>query len=81
MARWFCSLLVFVLSGLGVAADEGWQEPQDRAFVSLLDGTEQRYVLLRPADYDPARVYDVLIMLHGHGSDRWQFIRQMRRMQ
>lgn len=78
MARWFCCLLVFVLSGLGVTADEVWQEPQDRAFVSRLDGTEQRYVLLLPADYDPARVYDVLIMLHGHGSDRWQFIRQAR---
>jgi len=78
MMRWFCSLLVLVLSGSGLAAEEGWQEPQDRAFVSRLDGTEQRYVLLRPADYDPARVYDVLIMLHGHGSDRWQFIRQAR---
>lgn len=78
MMRWFCSLLVLVLSGSGLAAEEGWQEPQDRAFVSRLDGTEQRYVLLRPADYDPARVYDVLIMLHGHGSDRWQFIRQSR---
>ncbi len=46
--------------------------------MSRLDGTEQRYVLLRPDNHNPSRVSDVLIMLHGHGSDRWQFIRQSR---
>lgn len=76
--RWFWSLLAVVLTGSLMAAEEGWQEPQDRAFVSRLDGTEQRYVLLRPDNHNPAKVSDVLIMLHGHGSDRWQFIRQSR---
>jgi len=76
--RWFWSLLVVVLTGSLMAAEEGWQEPQDRVFVSRLDGTEQRYVLLRPDNHSPAKVSDVLIMLHGHGSDRWQFIRQSR---
>lgn len=78
MMRWFWSLLAVVLTGSLMAAEEGWQEPQDRAFVSRLDGTEQRYVLLRPDNHNPAKVSDVLIMLHGHGSDRWQFIRQSR---
>jgi lysophospholipase L1-like esterase/acetyl esterase/lipase len=78
MMRWFWSLLAVVLTGSLMAAEEGWQEPQDWAFVSRLDGTEQRYVLLRPDNHNPAKVSDVLIMLHGHGSDRWQFIRQSR---
>ncbi|HQE61643.1 MAG TPA: alpha/beta fold hydrolase, partial [Candidatus Latescibacteria bacterium] len=30
------------------------------------------------ADFAPGRQYDVLIALHGHGSDRWQFINDQR---
>lgn len=82
MMRWCWGLFAVVLAvmpgGSGLAAEKGWQDPQDRAFVSRLDGTEQRYVLLRPDNHNPSRVSDVLIMLHGHGSDRWQFIRQSR---
>ena len=54
-------------------------EPRDIAFRADHDGTEQKYVLLPPptATADDAR-RDVLIALHGHGSDRWQFIRQPR---
>lgn len=65
-------------AGTVPAAEDGWQEPQDVAFVSRLDGTEQRFVVLKPQHHHPAQVHDVLIMLHGHGSDRWQFIRQSR---
>lgn len=46
----------------------------DVAFQSTLDGTEQRYVELVPSDAAPSAVRDVVIALHGHGSDRWQFI-------
>ena len=53
-------------------------EPQDIAFRASHDGTAQRYVLLPPpaATNDARR--DMLIALHGHGSDRWQFILQPR---
>jgi len=50
----------------------------DVAFRSNLDGTEQRYVELVPTDAAPNAVRDVVIALHGHGSDRWQFIQQNR---
>ncbi|MEQ1825506.1 MAG: alpha/beta fold hydrolase [Pirellula sp.] len=62
---------LFVTTGL-------CSEPQDIAFTSKLDGTEQRYVELLPDQLDSTKPCDVVIALHGHGSDRWQFIRQTR---
>ncbi len=64
-------LILAAVSAFGV-------EPQDIAFKSSLDGSEQRYVELMPAPFDPLVVHDVMIALHGHGSDRWQFIKDMR---
>jgi lysophospholipase L1-like esterase/enterochelin esterase-like enzyme len=51
---------------------------EDITFVADLDGSEQRYVQVLPAEFDAEQPADVLIALHGHGSDRWQFIRQDR---
>ena len=50
-------------------------EPQikDMAFQSDFDQTEQRYVLIRPGQRSDDAV-DLLVALHGHGSDRWQFV-------
>ncbi|WP_395736416.1 prolyl oligopeptidase family serine peptidase [Prosthecobacter sp.] len=53
-------------------------EPQDIAFKSSLDGTEQRYVELLPESYEYLLACDAVIALHGHGSDRWQFIKDPR---
>ncbi len=53
-------------------------EPQDIAFKSTFDGTEQRYVKLLPDTSDAILAQDVLIAFHGHGSDRWQFIKDPR---
>lgn len=50
----------------------------DIVFIAACDGTEQRYVELLPPHFDAGRHHDVLIALHGHGSDRWQFISDMR---
>ena len=47
--------------------------PTDVAFTATYDGSEQRYVQLLPTDFDPQKQYDVVIALHGHGSDRWQY--------
>lgn len=47
---------------------------EDIAFTACVDGVEQRYVLLLPRAFQPDTPHDVLIALHGHGSDRWQFI-------
>ena len=59
----------------GLAAVLGAAEPRDISFVAAHDQTEQRYVLVLPEAYDPAQPHDLLICLHGHGSDRWQFVR------
>lgn len=63
---------------------------QDIAFTAF-DGTTQRYILLPPTnDSAPRDAHatpsnapgalprDALIALHGHGSDRWQFVRSDR---
>lgn len=50
----------------------------DVSFVAACDGTQQRYVLVLPADFQAAARHDVLIALHGHGSDRWQFVKDPR---
>jgi len=52
--------------------------PQDIVFRAQIDQTEQRYVELLPPGFEPEKPHDVLIALHGHGSDRWQFIQQTR---
>lgn len=52
--------------------------PQDIVFRASLDQTEQRYVERLPPGFEPEKPHDVLIALHGHGSDRWQFIKDMR---
>ncbi|MCO5238454.1 MAG: alpha/beta fold hydrolase [Chitinophagaceae bacterium] len=50
----------------------------DVAFVSGLDGTTQYYVEILPEGFDKEKEYDLLIGLHGHGSDRWQFAKDKR---
>ena len=46
----------------------------DVAFTATYDGSEQRYVRVLPDGFNPAQSNDVLVCLHGHGSDRWQFV-------
>jgi pimeloyl-ACP methyl ester carboxylesterase len=47
--------------------------PVDIAFISTADGTEQRYVLMLPVNFNPKEKHHLMIALHGHGSDRWQY--------
>ncbi len=46
---------------------------EDVAFAAHCDGTTQRYVRMLPKGFNPKIKHHVLIALHGHGSDRWQF--------
>ncbi|MBS0205180.1 MAG: alpha/beta fold hydrolase [Planctomycetes bacterium] len=52
--------------------------PEDLLFKADCDGTDQRYVQVLPDAFDATKPHDVLIALHGHGSDRWQFVRDPR---
>lgn len=61
-------------SGFGLAAESSWQKPVDVQFTAGIDGSVQRYVVMLPASLEPGRPVDLMVLLHGHGSDRWQFI-------
>jgi dipeptidyl aminopeptidase/acylaminoacyl peptidase len=50
-------------------------EPRDIEFKADADGTSQKYVEVRPRDLDPKSPVDLLVVLHGHGSDRWQYLK------
>jgi len=58
------------------AADLG--EPVDVEFKAAVDGSTQKYVEMLPAGFDTSKPHDILIGLHGHGSDRWQYVKQNR---
>ncbi len=55
-----------------------YQEPVDIVFKAELDDTEQRYVIMLPQPFDTLQTHDLAMALHGHGSDRWQYVREER---
>lgn len=71
--RWLglAATLTAIIGGTVLGAD-------DVVFTADFDGSEQRYVQVLPPDFDATADVDVLVALHGHGSDRRQFIRQQR---
>ncbi len=84
MARHRLGMLSRVTAGLIIACSApacGWSQDspgEDVTFVSAVDGTPQKYVRVLPPAFDPDTRHDVLIALHGHGADRWQFVRDER---
>ena len=50
----------------------------DTAFTASADGTTQRYVLRLPSAFDSSEHHDLLITLHGHGQDRWEYATETR---
>ncbi|MCX6909750.1 MAG: alpha/beta fold hydrolase, partial [Verrucomicrobia bacterium] len=67
--------LLLLLAGLGNVFA---QTNIDVAFTATVDGTVQRYVLRLPAGFLTNQSHDLLMALHGHGSDGWQFINDPR---
>ncbi|MBN2577821.1 MAG: NPCBM/NEW2 domain-containing protein [Pirellulales bacterium] len=47
-------------------------------FKAQCDGSAQHYVLVDPKGSRADRPRDLLIVLHGHGSDRWQYVKDPR---
>jgi dipeptidyl aminopeptidase/acylaminoacyl peptidase len=60
------------------AATAGPGEPQDVSFKAKYDDSEQRYVIVLPEGFEPEKPHSLVIALHGHGSDRWQFVKDDR---
>lgn len=73
MRRAFVVCCWFVAACVGGLHAEEGPSPVDVAFKAACDGSEQRYVLIVPPKFVADRPHDVLVALHGHGSDRWQF--------
>jgi pimeloyl-ACP methyl ester carboxylesterase len=51
---------------------------QEVTFTAAVDGTRQLYVIGLPSGFNTDSAHDLLIALHGHGSDRWQYPRDAR---
>ena len=73
----FLIVAFFVLGSYRVRAEEP-NAPRDVEFKAAVDGTAQKYVEIIPKGWTKEKPCDVLIVLHGHGSDRWQYVRAER---
>ena len=60
-----------LLTGVLRAGELG--PPEDVSFRAVVDGSTQRYVLLLPQPFVAEQSHHLMVALHGHGSDRWQF--------
>ena len=58
------------------AADQ--PQTEDVTFTARCDGSKEHYVVLYPPGFQADRPHHLLIGLHGHGSDRWQYIKDPR---
>ena len=76
LVRWLRFAAAAFLVALNHAALA--QAPLDLEFRAKADGSMQSYVEWLPPGFDAATTNDALLAFHGHGSDRWQFIRDAR---
>lgn len=81
MMAWFCKcslLLVLALLGKSTYGQRGQLTWADIRFIADIDATPQYYLESLPPGFDKKKRCDLIIGLHGHGSDRWQFAKDMR---
>jgi predicted esterase len=83
MKKTILALAVLAVLGLGIGI--GWLEmrdssrPKDISFIAACDDTTQRYALVLPKGFRRRQPHDVMIVLHGYGNNRWQFVRDPRK--
>lgn len=72
--------LLFLFASQSIAEDTARHgQIEDISFIANCDGSEQRYVIVHPEPGEThQQTFSMLVVLHGHGSDRWQFIRESR---
>jgi dipeptidyl aminopeptidase/acylaminoacyl peptidase len=72
--------LVLLLGITLFAADTQPSNIKDVSFVATVDKTTQHYMLILPEGFGarPDQPHDMLVALHGHGSDRNQFATAVR---
>jgi dipeptidyl aminopeptidase/acylaminoacyl peptidase len=69
------TLITLALTTFATAADP---PATDVTFTAEVDGHEEHYLEVLPAGFDPKQPHDLLLALHGHGSDRRQFVEDPR---
>ncbi|MCY3017464.1 MAG: alpha/beta fold hydrolase [Planctomycetota bacterium] len=52
--------------------------PRDVEFKASADGSTQHYVEMLPKDFAAGDVRHLMMAFHGHGSDRWQYVKDAR---
>ncbi len=75
---WKFLFAVFYIVNVVFAQEDDKGTMKDVTFKANCDGSEQKYVLILPKEFEKQKQYDVLIALHGHGADRWQFAKDKR---
>ncbi len=76
--RWKLGWMAVLTAALSTATLRAEPRMEDVSFRASCDGSEQKYVLLYPDGFSPAASHAVFIALHGHCSDRWQFMKDPR---
>lgn len=76
--RYLTTICFFILIPFVAFGQSGNPEGNDVTFLAKLDGTRQQYVELLPKGFRSDKAYDLIIGLHGHGADRWQFAKHTR---
>jgi len=56
----------------------GFSEPKEFTFTAKLDNSNQKYMELLPDNFNSAEKHDLMLALHGHGSDRNQYAKDPR---
>lgn len=74
----YISIILLILPLTATLAATGDERIEDVSFTAACDGTEQRYAVQWPESFDTKTPHDLMIALHGHGSDRWQFMKDPR---
>ena len=76
---------LLILTGLILATrfasggtTDGTKSTMEMSFKAQSDGTMQKYVLRLPTEFDATQPHDLVIALHGHSSDRQQYITDAR---
>jgi predicted esterase len=68
-------LLMSLVVTMSLLPASEFNDPEDVAFTSALDGSVQHFVQLVPKKSVANVPSAAMICLHGHGSDRWQYVK------
>lgn len=73
MRYWHSSILLLTIAtAAAYGADQ--KPPGDVSFNAKCDNSKQNYLVIYPPEFNNDEVHHLLILLHGHGSDRWQAV-------